>query len=218
MRHLVLLTIAALIAFSLAGCDILSETVFLNEVGKSEEMAQRIIAALDARDEEALLGVFSERALQDARDMDRGLEYLFKKYQGTSMAVEGLGRGGSTADHYGPPGRSKVVHAHCTITTTEREYTLRFDYYLINEEDPSMIGVYKIALFYPEDGMAERHSISADLAGIYYPGWDDSTTQLQAHITAPLIAGHRADNDVYTRAGAVRDASPLRPLAPTGRD
>jgi len=144
-----------------------------SEEQATDEMAQQIVAALDARDKEVLRSLFSEKALSEADDMDEGLDYIMETYKGTSKTYES--GGSQIQDHYGSPGRTKTIFGFYNIETNYKSYMLYFEYQLIDASSPDAIGLTFVKLvdfdMWDRDE-ANRDSSSYGKVGIYNPGWD----------------------------------------------
>ena len=138
-----------------------------------ENTAQQIIAALDARDKEALRSLFSKKALSEADDMDEGLAYIMEAYQGTSQTYGYTGR--VVDDHFGPPGRTKLIFGHYNVETDYDTYELFFEYQMIDEANPEAVGLAYVRIF--DSDMWDKHKgdVSSSVygkLGIYTPDWE----------------------------------------------
>ena len=60
-----------------------------NDMKIAEETFNSIINALDNKDSEALKAMFSEKAKEEAIDLDEGIEYIINFYQGKMISTDG---------------------------------------------------------------------------------------------------------------------------------
>ena len=61
-----------------------------NEEEIADERMKRIITALENKDRKALKAMFSEKAKEDAIDLDDGIEYIINFYQGKMISFDGV--------------------------------------------------------------------------------------------------------------------------------
>jgi hypothetical protein len=163
-----------LLMLSLASCIPTSSISSIKEKEQTDEMAQRIVDALDAKDEEALRAVFSEKALSEADDLDEGIAYIFDQYEG--VCIEYKNPGGRISEHFGVPARTLVADPRLEITTDKGKYVLYFELWVIQEADPEALGVYRMRLFDYEDWeeyAGYTYGSDSDRAGVYHPAWDE---------------------------------------------
>jgi predicted small lipoprotein YifL len=174
MKKLLTILGVILIMLSLAGCLSGLNAYPGDDKVKPDEMAQRIVDALDAKDKEALKAVFSEKALSEADDLDEGIAYIFDQYKGFSAEITTPGN--TVVSHFGLPERTKVFYAKYFVTTDQGEYVLCFTYWAIEDTDSTMVGVNDMRLLTSEEWEHLGSSIygkSPDPIGIYHPGWDE---------------------------------------------
>jgi hypothetical protein len=122
MKKLLTILGVMLLMLSLASCIPTSSMSSIKEKEQTDEMAQRIVDALDTKDEEALKAVFSEKALSEADDLDEGIAYIFDQYEGPSTEVYTTGN--NVVNHFGLPGRTKVFYGDYFVTTDQEKYVL----------------------------------------------------------------------------------------------
>jgi hypothetical protein len=172
-RLLIILAGIVALLFLLSGCSILRELT-VNDVKETKEMAERIVAALDTKDEEALKQLMSPNALANSADLKKGFEYIQDLYRGTAVTFGTTGN--ETREHYGSPGRLKTVYADYDIETDQdRKYTLFFELILIDDSNPQNEGLYYIKLFDSQScarSEVYRYSATYNRPGIYHPGWE----------------------------------------------
>jgi hypothetical protein len=186
---IILVGIVALL-FLLSGCSVL-RALIIDERKENIQMAERIVSALDAKDEEALKGLLSKKTIEEASDLNEGIAYTMDLYKGSSIKFED--HGSYYSDHYGSPGRSKHNDARFDVWTDEGQYVLYFEFWLMKDDDPDMLGVYRMSIVTIEDDDEDAKKASAEKQkatesgalfewnygatynrpGIYHPGWED---------------------------------------------
>jgi hypothetical protein len=183
----------------MAGCSLIDKIrSFDDPQAQTNAMTQRIVSALDEKDEQAIRDVLSPKALGEVDDLDEGIEYIFSKYRGRSTDIEfgaDNGRG-----YYGPSGRTRNIQARATITTDEETYRLYYELWTVDSSDSSAKGIYRLtlvsvdevdALFAPyvlekeeawDAGQGTpdwNYGATYNRPGIYHPGWDKDTDALR---------------------------------------
>jgi len=128
--------------------------------GLLDEVIERLIAALDNDDREALKDMFSERALAEAQNIEEDIDLIMELYQGvmTEQVRTGSTRNGTI--------RSDILNmdgAHI-VTTTQNVYRLGFTYFYINDRNPANVGLSSIRLITEEEFSDYRWA-----AGIHVP-------------------------------------------------
>jgi hypothetical protein len=173
MKRLILLVGVILITISLSGCTGFLRDLFMDDYKETEKMAQQIVEALDAQDEDALRSLFTKEALAEADDFHEGFVYTLSQYNGQESKLDTQGAS-SIKDSYGTPGRTKKADAHFILETAQGKYYLYFEYWIINEVNPASEGLTYIKLADYEEEMQNRgprDRSSYDRYGIYNPSW-----------------------------------------------
>jgi uncharacterized lipoprotein YajG len=79
-KALLLLLAGALL---MAGCSPAAfRQLLTNRRAETNTMAESIVTAIETQDREALRALFSEQALAEADDIERGMDYVFSLYGG----------------------------------------------------------------------------------------------------------------------------------------
>jgi len=178
VKKAILILEVVFIMFVLSSCTLL-RTIVLDEYAESDKVAQLAVTAIEDKDEQALIGLFSKRALDDSDDLEEGMKYSFDLYEGDCLEIERSYC--IVASHYGYPGNGKWTDTRYKVTTTEGAYWLYFEYVLIDGSHSDAEGIYSLWLYEDEttqkdvDALSEEHSDKTGLpyhAGIYHPGWD----------------------------------------------
>ena len=113
-----------------------------NEDKIADERMKRIITALENKDRKALKAMFSEKAKEDAIDLDDGIEYIINFYQGKMISFDGV---------YGVDESFNGDNKKITITGIYDIETDKEQYYVyfiekINTADDSENGLYSIQI------------------------------------------------------------------------
>jgi len=177
MKKALLIIEVILLMFTLSACSGHYKILF-NERAEADKIAQQVVTAIENKDEQALLELFSEQALSEADDLDEGITYTFDLYQGECLEIEDGFL--ITNIHYEYNNNMRQVQAQYKITTTKGVYWLYFDYTLIDEANPEAEGIYTI-WFYDDKGKEEMNNNEglSYRAGIYCPIWDTEPIRKQ---------------------------------------
>ena len=136
-----------------------------------EEMAEKIIFALDHKDATALKSLFTGHVKAENENLDRGVEHVMQQYTGTSISVTGGGGysgGGANALNV-----SKEVFCNYTVKTEEGMYRLAF-YVRWSSYDKDDIGLFQLRVLTEKDNSLARASFyllhDRTTAGILWDG------------------------------------------------
>ncbi len=107
---------------------------------------EEIVQAIEAEDKDAIKGLFSEHALEQAEDIDAQIDKLFTFYKGimtshddgTNATAEGSGFNGSEDI-------ISEVRGYYEVETSEDTYLIKFDY-LVKCMTPSREGLHNISI------------------------------------------------------------------------
>ena len=131
----------------------------------AEELMQSIIDALEAKDTEALKGLFSVYARENAYDLDGKIEELMDFYPGSEGGYEGNVCTHETAE------RGKkiyVIMVAYTVTHENETYEMSLTTQIENDMEPDKVGLYTIQVMTEEaepDGFKWKDE--EDAPGIY---------------------------------------------------
>ncbi|MDR3315387.1 MAG: DUF5104 domain-containing protein [Coriobacteriales bacterium] len=84
MKKIILILEVVFIMFVLSSCTLL-RAVAIDEYAESDKVAQQAVAAIESKDEQALIGLLSKKALADSDDLEKGISYSFGLYEGDCM-------------------------------------------------------------------------------------------------------------------------------------
>ena len=181
MKKLILLLVSLSLVFALSACslipaingitgenkipNLLPPIITIRDSGEKLAISrmEQIFAAIEAKDRESIIEMFSPYAQSEAEDLDGAIQYLFDNVCGTVESWEKIGGNDSKRISAG-----KVVlysyRYRFYVYTPQGKYSVSIYEYIENMEDPSYIGVYSIKIF-----DAELDNVSFTDPGIYVP-------------------------------------------------
>jgi len=130
------------------------------------ETMQKIVTAFDEEDSEALVEMFSDRARENY-DIEGQIEEALEYYNGKSISsVDKLTCCDRTSAHI-KDGSYKYKTINFVLLNMEtdagEEYSIDVYYVLVDEEEPSRIGLSQIFFIDPEDNVGFELAIGANL-------------------------------------------------------
>ena len=128
-----------------------------------KDFESKFFQALENKDAELLKSCFSERAVERAPDLDKGIAYVLDLYRDGKATISDDNQ--SCYSHYGENRDYTVMHCYCEFYAGENNYKVMWTDWLSNKADPSMVGVYSVELFEGTGNDKEYF----DIAGIAYP-------------------------------------------------
>jgi hypothetical protein len=140
---------------------------------------EQIAEAVEAQDADALRALFSTRALEQATDIDAGLDYFLSFFPNGGLTWDIDHVNSSVATE---PGKiTKMLSAYFKVTADGKDFWLIFKDFTVNELiDPDNVGLYGLGVVAWSDDMESRPvvglyswagSIHKDGVGQYgYPG------------------------------------------------
>lgn len=128
---------------------------------------QRIAEALENKDKEGLKKMFSPNALEKAKDIDSGFDYLMEFYKGKikskKIALE-------VTDYKNYGERTSELKVSCTVTTDEDTYIVFFIDQLVDKKNPDNVGLYMLQIIKKSNEEKEFDwGTFKKCAGIYRP-------------------------------------------------
>lgn len=126
-----------------------------------------IITAIENEDFEMFKSVYSDYALENAVDIEKGFEYICELYSGNFEEITHSNNGGGTEYLY--HSRGSIYHPSYGIRTDEKYYILRYSLWDFPEHE-SMSGVHCVQLV--ESTKEETIHVAGRefiFPGIYYP-------------------------------------------------
>lgn len=138
MRRKVLLVLECVIMiFNLCGCgsDVKNEKI-------AEDTADRIVDMINDRDASGLKSVFSEKAKENAKDIDGEIAELFEWFDGEITRIDK--KYVQLGTLYTKDGVTNSVRVDYHLYTTEKHYVLYILHFTSDTADKSNEGVFSI--------------------------------------------------------------------------
>ena len=130
---------------------------------------EKVIEALEKKDKEALKAVFSKKALLDADDFERRIDYLFDFFGGTVESWEKTGHGGGSSSG---GGKIEYWDLFYEVITKKDVYSFYMLIYPVDERNSDNVGLYALRIVKKEDEDTQMFKKDISKAGIYVPTID----------------------------------------------
>ena len=141
--------------FSLSGCSGYPHSSWLEDDSLdklAEKRCEDIVAALENKDSSAIKAMFSQKAIEEAEDLDDEIEYIIEHYEGSLKSFKGKSK-------------KTTVKADYTVITDKQTYVLFF-VEVSNTDDETENGIYRLWLSKESEKDAYYGHFDA---GIYIP-------------------------------------------------
>ena len=150
----------------LSSCGIFQTHGNIDNTGSAR--FQDIIDAIQNKDNEAIVGMFSVNALNEADDIEGGADYLFDFFQGDVVSTKAASQT-SGSNHNGE--KYQKVRCMYIVTTSECKYIVFYTDILQDTEDPDNVGLYMLQIIKEADRDSEFDwgGEKTKCAGIYRP-------------------------------------------------
>ena len=152
--------------FSLSGCSGYPHSSWLEDDSLdkiAEKRCEDIVAALENKDSSAIKAMFSQKAIEEAEDLDDEIEYIIEHYEGSLKSFKGTT---STEENINGKSKKTTVKADYTVITDKQTYVLFF-VEVSNTDDETENGIYRLwlsnILFFVE----KLNSENAEEEGLY---------------------------------------------------
>ena len=112
--------------FSLSGCSGYPHSSWLEDDSLdklAEKRCEDIVAALENKDSSAIKAMFSQKAIEEAEDLDDEIEYIIEHYEGSLKSFKGTT---STEENINGKSKKTTVKADYTVITDKQTYVLFF--------------------------------------------------------------------------------------------
>ncbi|MCL2164694.1 MAG: DUF5104 domain-containing protein [Oscillospiraceae bacterium] len=162
-----------IILFFMANVLLLSSCPFRGRSGtdmpnkyNQDELAdarlEQLIEFINNKDKDSIKAVFSEQALNEAKDIDDGADYLFTLIDGNIETWEKIG---GSIDETGDYGHKTIKSRfRYDVYTDKEQYLFSILEYTQNDDHPENVGVYCLKIINVKD----EEPLFSD-AGIYKP-------------------------------------------------
>lgn len=135
-----------------------------------EDVFDSIVEAIRTEDKETLKGFFSEQAINDCKDIDLSINYLFDYIQGNIVKIEYDKLNEERSKDYGKVQIS--IRKWYKIETSEENYVLFLLVHERDDENPANKGLYMVMICREGEDKAEPYlypGIETLCAGVYMP-------------------------------------------------
>jgi hypothetical protein len=133
-----------------------------NDDKKADARLEQVIESIKNKDKDGIKVMFSEQALNEAKDLDERIDYLFTLIEGNIKSWDRIGGSVDETDDYG---RKKVKSRfRYNVYTDKEQYLFSILEYTQDANHPENVGVYCLKIINVKD----EEPIFSD-AGIYKP-------------------------------------------------
>ena len=174
VRKVKVILLFFLLCISIEGCksQMSWRERLMKEFGSEDEIADQmmedIVAALDARDADALRALFSEVALEEATDIDQQISDLLMFYEGKVESFKGLNSSSNDIEH-GKNVKKQII-GHYKLTTDKETYRVMYDYNVIDKENPNEVGLSQLEILTDEIYQRDDFNYLSGSEGYEGPG------------------------------------------------
>lgn len=142
MRRFTVAVVVIMSMLLLSSCIGGSRVAMLNRYDNSGIAAARlkqIIEAINSKDRDAVIAMFSKTAPSEAEDIDRGIDYLFSLFE-TDIDMESWKQSGghvSESNDYGH--KTKSINYIFSVCSGEKEYRVSIVEDTVDTDHPEMV-------------------------------------------------------------------------------
>lgn len=176
IKRLIIFITIIVFSLSLLSCnsaksmvnDRLAELNGSNDDEISDKCFQRIMEALESKDNEAVKKMFSSNALKEANDIDGGIDYIIDFYKGKMQSNK---RTVARLDSINNGEKKSELDCRYIVTTEEDTYIVFFIDQVVDSQSPDNIGIYMLQVIKESDKEKEFDGggDKTRCAGIYRP-------------------------------------------------
>jgi len=136
---------------------------------KASDRLEQIISALDNKNADEIIAMFSVQALREAPNIEDGIEYLFSFVPEKIVSWEKVAGSSSSSNDYGI--RTAGSSYWFYVYTENDKYLFFLKEYTIDTENPENIGLYMLQVIKAEDKETQFDGGGPNTrcAGIYMP-------------------------------------------------
>ena len=169
IKKILLFTTIIGLSLGLSSCGSFSSRLIKNDEKTADARFKNIIEAIEKKDKEGLKKMFSPSALNEAKDIDDGIEYIMKFYKGKMKSRDD----GTviTSDSKNEGAKKSELRCGYTVTTDEDTYIVFFIDQIVNTKSTDDIGLYMLQIIKESDKKKEFDGggEKTRCAGIYRP-------------------------------------------------
>lgn len=147
--------------------------LIISEEKKADARIEQILDAIKNEDREGLKSLFSKQALDEAKDFDSEIDYLFDFVQGD---VDSWERDKWSSDESIDKGKnSEMIRSWYTVNTHKEKYMFFIIDFTEDTINPNNAGLYTLRVIKAEDRDTQfTYWQDMQIAGIYRPTATDS--------------------------------------------
>ena len=164
-KWIVLLLVLA--TMCLSSCSLGMGHIFDSDNQIANARMEKVLEALQSKDESALKALFSKSAIADAKNFDGSIKSLFDYYEGNVISYDdksALGVGETRENGH----RQKEFNSTYDVKTSERTYRFAIQDFTIDTANPDNVGIRSLYVIKMEDDTDPLFAYRGD--GKYTPG------------------------------------------------
>jgi hypothetical protein len=139
-----------------------------NEDKKADARMEQVLSAIKDKDKEAMKALFSKQALDENKDFDNGINYLYSFFQGDVKSWERDAWSSGESTRNGK--KSIMLRYWYTVETDNGKYMFFIIDYTEDTINPDNAGLYTLRVIKAEDKDTQFTSWQdMKIAGIYKP-------------------------------------------------
>jgi hypothetical protein len=162
---------AVVITISLCSC-IGGFYTFEQEEKIANEIAAKVLLALENQEEAALKSLFCEYAVDNIVDLDKGIAYSMEVFKG--KVVEIKQQSASYYEHIDHGKKNRRANVFIFAATDSGEFKISFEYCYYSSFSKTEKGIWSFRVERYEEGLEVidmEFYKTKGITGAYYPGW-----------------------------------------------
>ncbi len=152
-KPVLIISISLMFTLLLCSCSSGGQSMFTSDRELANSKMEKVLEALGNRDRDALVSLFSDKAIAEAEDFEQSVTELLEFYQGEFVSYHGRHgastREGNNADGTGR--RYKYLNSSYDIETSEGIYRFAIRDYILDTADPDNVGIWSLYIIKMED-------------------------------------------------------------------
>ena len=141
-----------------------------DDAKKANARLEQVLEAIKNQDREALKTMFSKQALDEAKNIDDGLDYLFELFQGEVESWKNMNGEPSSAGTYEYGKKTRwEISALYYVNTDKEKYFFFIKEYTVDNDNPDNVGMYTLLVMTEEEKRTQWSKLVNDPPGIYMP-------------------------------------------------
>ncbi|MCO7136717.1 DUF5104 domain-containing protein [[Clostridium] leptum] len=143
------------------------ERFFDNDAQVAEDTLEKLLSAIENKDEAGLKELFSQKAIAEDPDLDESILRLFDFFQGEILSYDDWGGPFSGMSRNGDGNSYKYLESTCDVETSKQNYRFAVQQFTIDTANPDNIGISSLYVILFED-TDEQYAYLGD--GEWTPG------------------------------------------------